>query len=120
MMKLQRRCIAVVLLSLFVFSTSWAIDYTKLSSEELFEFRGAVKNGPEAEQKVYEQEWQKRLDAMTEEEKKRYSEEPGRAGQQNNVAGEGERAPFVSSRGYDKQGTGGVLYGGGMPSRNAK
>ena len=111
MLKLPLWFLAIVCLCLPTAPVSWAIDFTVFSTQELYELKGAVQNAPEQEQKAYEQEWHKRLQTMTGEEKKLYvdsSDTPGQAKENSSK----EPKPYTPGRGYDQQGTGGVIYGG--------
>ena len=119
MIKLLSRILPVILLSILVAKNTLAIDYSVLSNQDLYEFKGAMLNAPEPEQKAYKQEWQKRLETFTEEEKKLYLDGPDKTDQKNKST-ENAQKPFIPGRGYDKQGTGGVLYGGGSPVQGMK
>ena len=120
MQKLLSWILSVVLVCLFVVSNSWAIDYTILSNQELYEFKGAVKKAPESEQKAYAKEWQKRLQIFTDEERKLYVDGSELADQQGNGKEKKAGKPFTPGKGYEQQGTGGVLFGGGSPDQDLR
>ena len=106
----------VILLGvMLLYSPAWAMDYTTLSNDELYELKGAVKNAPETEQEAYQKEWQLRVSKMTKEEVERYSADPGENEGDDGKAGVGAKAPFIQGKGYDRQGMGTVIFGG-MPS----
>jgi len=49
-----------------------AADYSKMKTEELAKLRETIRNAPPAERKAFEEEWEKRIQKMTAEEKQRY------------------------------------------------
>ncbi|HHO47238.1 MAG TPA: hypothetical protein ENN06_02095 [Desulfobacteraceae bacterium] len=94
-----------------VCSAGQAMDYGNMTNEELAELRGAILNAPEAERRAFENEWEKRLPDMSEEEKERFADregaDPGKERQ--------GKQPHIQGRGYDEQGMGTVIHGGGGP-----
>ncbi len=104
----------IVLSVLFNLLPAWAIDYTTLNNEELYELQGAIKNAPETEQKAYAKEWQLRVSEMDEEEAKRYTSNESDGTEDN--TGDRLQAPFIQGSGYEKN-AGSVIYGGGQPGK---
>ena len=102
-----------VLFCLWDVSPVRAIDYTRLSTLELFELRGAVSNAPEAEQKAYAAELKTRIDAMSEEERKQYADLLKTSDNSELKGSDIEVQPQTPGKGYEEQGRGGVLFGGG-------
>ncbi|MDH3328002.1 MAG: hypothetical protein OEM01_02090 [Desulfobulbaceae bacterium] len=103
--------IAVVFIgTLLITSNAWAIDYTVFDNQELFALKEAVSRATVEEQEAYRQECQARLQNMSEEEKKQYTEAA------ENSAG---KVPFVlQGQGYDK-GAGAVIFGGSTSGKGA-
>ncbi|MHB1348956.1 MAG: hypothetical protein ACYCYR_03710 [Desulfobulbaceae bacterium] len=107
-------CLFLVLMS---WSTAWAMDFSRMTNQELAELRGAITNAPAAEQAAYRQEWEKRLARMTEEEKSLFLS----PGQPKTGEGEASQKPYIPGRGYESQGVGTVIYGGfGAPAEGVK
>jgi hypothetical protein len=94
-----------------VCSSGRAMDYANMTNDELAELRGAILNAPESDRKAYQVEWENRLRNMSEAEKKQYDQED------KNDPGNDQKPkqPYIQGRGYDNQGTGTVIYGGGGP-----
>ena len=97
------------------FSPAWAIDYTALSNNELYELKGAIKNAPKTEQETYQKEWQFRVSKMTGEEAQRYTSAHGVSNGGDDSTNDVAKPPFTPGRGYEKHGTGTVILGG-IPS----
>ena len=98
--------IGLIVLGIVIFAVpAWALDYAHMSNAELAELRGAITNAPEPEREAFQQEWEKRLQHMSEAEKKQY----GQPDQEQ------KKSPNVQGRGYDSQGAGAIIYGGGGP-----
>jgi hypothetical protein len=108
---------AILCCVIFFFSQAWAIDYSTLSNDEMYELKGAVENAPETEQGKYQQEWQLRVSKMTQDEVKRYTPDTVTGDGIDDNTGEKIKAPFVQGRGYDSQGTGTVIFGGVPPGK---
>ena len=94
------------------FSSAWAIDYTVLSNNELYELKGAIKNAPKTGQEQYQKEWQLRVSKMSEEEAKRYTSGHDVSNNGVSTTNDSPEAPFTPGRGYDRQGIGKVIIGG--------
>lgn len=60
-----------------VAGTVWAVDYSKMSTEDLSRMRGTLNNSSQEDLTAFRAEWQKRLDEMTTEQRQQYME-PGR------------------------------------------
>lgn len=103
--------IAVVVIGVLLLTlNAWAIDYTVFSNQELFALKEAVSRATVEEQEAYRQECQARLQNMSEEEKKQYTEAA-----ENSVG----RIPFVlQGHGYDR-GAGAVIFGGTSSGKGA-
>ncbi|MDW7771832.1 MAG: hypothetical protein SCH71_02985 [Desulfobulbaceae bacterium] len=104
---LQYKITVVLFLVLFCAANSWGVDYSLFNNQELFDLRGAVGNADAAEQEAYRQEWGKRLEKMSEEEKEKYTA----AAEDAAGDGEGKVPVVIQGRGYD-QGAGTIIYGG--------
>lgn len=110
-----RRIFVCLLLGAVFSGAAWAMDFAGMSNQELADLRGAIRNAPEPEQMAFQQEWEKRLAAMTEEEKKPF------VPSQEQLPGEEEKMkkPYIPGRGYESQGIGTVIYGGeGSPGQD--
>ena len=91
-------------------TVAWGIDYAQMTTEELFQLHGAVQNASENERKDYQLEWDKRVAAMTDEEKQQYVTSSDNSSKDNK---EGPRLLWTPGRGYEQQGVqGNVIYGG--------
>lgn len=64
-------------------SSAFAGDYSTMSTEELSKIRGAMQNAAAEERNAFQQEWQKRIQNMTQEEKQEYAGKPENAGKNN-------------------------------------
>lgn len=109
MMQLLRNILVCLLLGVLFCGAALAMDFAAMSNQELADLRGAIRNAPEPDQQAFRLEWEKRLAAMPEEEKKRYA--PAR--DQRPEDEEKQEKPRIQGRGYDSQGTGSIIYGGG-------
>lgn len=82
---------------------AWAVDYSKLSTDELSRMRGTMYNASQTEWNAFHTEWWKRLDKMTPEQRQQYFG-PGRGGM---AMGRGMgRGPGWWGAGAANQGTG--------------
>lgn len=107
-MRRWRNKAAMIFCVMFFSANCWAMDYSVFSNQELFELKGAVGNAELTEQEAYQKEWRKRLENMSEEERKKFS------GTDENESGhkDGKEPPVViQGKGYDKN-EGTVIYGG--------
>jgi len=103
MLNASYRIAVVIIGTLLITSSAWAIDYTVFDNQELFALKEAVSRATAEEQEAYQQECQVRLQNMSEDERKQYAESA------ENSAG---KVPFVlQGQGYDK-GAGAVIFGG--------
>lgn len=102
--KIQMLCFLLILLPA-LFSVCWAMDYQKMSNQELYELQGAIRNAPEAEQKRYQAEWEQRLATMTDEEKEELLQ-PEKEKDTDELD-----SPRTPARGYEEQ-SGQVIFGG--------
>jgi hypothetical protein len=110
-------CLVFMLVAVVV-SAGWSMDLVNMSNKELFELRGAFQNAPEADQEAYQVEWEKRVAAMTDEEKKQFVE-PSKEGEGG--AGKPKQPFFVPGQGYENQeGQGRVIFGGYPKSSGSK
>lgn len=102
--KFIRAFLSVLLFSILS-SFSWAQDFASMSNRELFELRGMIKYSVEEVKKAYNEEWEKRLTDMTDEEKNKYAEEEKKEGDVDKL--------WLPGQGYEKQGVQGqIIYGG--------
>jgi hypothetical protein len=93
-------------------SAGQAMDFGNMNNDELAELRGAILNAPEAERKAYAHEWEKRLREMSAEEKERFADQVETEPDKEQP---GKKQPYIQGRGYDEQGMGTVIHGGGGP-----
>jgi len=99
---------AVSFLLQIVFCASvLAMNFEKMSNKQLFEMQGAIQNAPEADQKAYQLEWDKRLAAMNEEEKQQFTRKPEEDKGEDTLP-----QPKIPARGYEKDEQGLVIFGG--------
>ncbi|MDX9714903.1 MAG: hypothetical protein RBT37_05695 [Dissulfurispiraceae bacterium] len=66
---------------IFAASLAFSADYSSMSTEELAAMRGTMQNATTQERTAFQQEWLKRLNAMTPEEQQKYLGRPQGAGQ---------------------------------------
>lgn len=89
----------------FFVGFSWAVDFTGMNNQELFEIRKMIKFSTEQVQVEYQEEWDKRLADMSDEEKKKFAD----AAKNDDYGGD---ELWVPGKGYEKQ-QGIIIYGGG-------
>ncbi len=72
-MKKKMTTSLLAVLAVFTMSSSaFSADYTTMSTEELSNVRGTLYNATEAERNTFRNEWQKRINQMTPEERTQY------------------------------------------------
>jgi len=72
-MKKKMATSLLAVLAVFTMSSSaFSADYTTMSTEELSNVRGTLYNATEAERNTFRNEWQKRINQMTPEERTQY------------------------------------------------
>lgn len=86
-------------------SVGWTMDYHNMSNQELYELRGAIRNAPESEQEAYRLEWEQRVAAMTDAEKKEYLQP------EEDARPDMLETPRTPAKGYENQ-PGQVIFGG--------
>jgi len=65
---------------LFLGGTVWATtDYSQYTTEELSKMRGTMRNASEEEREAFREEWQKRMQQMSPEERQKYVGPPANA-----------------------------------------
>ena len=109
MMQFIRSILVCLLFGVLFCGGALAMDFARMSNQDLADLRGAIRNAPEPEQQAFRLEWEKRLAAMPEEEKKRYAPPQD----QSPEDAEKQDKPRIQGRGYDSQGTGTIIFGGG-------
>lgn len=62
-------------------SMAYGADYSSMSTEELAALRGKMQNATVQERSAFQNEWQKRIQTMTTEERQKYLGKPQGAGQ---------------------------------------
>jgi hypothetical protein len=116
MIKLYSLIVLCLFFMLFS-SIGLAMVYADFSNEEFFAMRGAISHAGEEEQQAYRQEWHRRLEKMSQEEKKKFGLNAEDA---NEMTPPDKKIPFViQGKGYEK-GTGIVIQGGGAGSPGGK
>lgn len=109
-MKVMRWAWTGMLLGCVCWTAAWAMDFSRMTNQELADLRGAIRNAPQEEQSAFQQEWEKRQAAMTEEEKKLFAKP-----QAESSGDDGKLQKLnIPGRGYEQQGVGTVIYGGAM------
>ncbi|MFZ5766885.1 MAG: DUF1104 domain-containing protein [Thermodesulfobacteriota bacterium] len=92
---------ALLLLALAAAPAFAGPDYSTMSTDELNEMRGTMRDAPAEEREAFQREWQHRINTMTREERQKYSGPPANAPRDG------------SGDGYGR-GMGGGMGGGGM------
>ncbi len=110
MKEIMRICSLLFLLSTVACSVAWSMDFVNMNNEQLFELRGAIQNAPDGEKTAYQLEWEKRIAAMSSEEKKQFAVISKNEEGNNSTP----QQPFLlMGQGYEKQeGEGQVIFGG--------
>jgi hypothetical protein len=113
-MKIFGKILTGLLLGVLCSVSAWAMDFSRMSNQDLADLQGAIRNAPEADQAAFRLEWEKRQASMSEEEKKLYPSPPEpQPGEEEQM-----KKPYIQGRGYDSQGTGTVIFGGvGTPGQ---
>jgi len=76
-MKTMKKAVLAICCLLMVAGAAWAVDYSKLSTDELSRMRGTLYNASQEDWNAFHAEWQKRLGKMTVEQRQQYMG-PGR------------------------------------------
>jgi hypothetical protein len=71
-MKTMKQVILAACCLVLVAGAAWAVDYTKMSNDELSGVRGTIYNASQEEWNAFHTEWWKRLSQMTPEERQKY------------------------------------------------
>ncbi len=71
-MKTMKRTMLAVCCLVLVAGAAWAVDYSKMSNDELSGVRGTIYNTSQEEWNAFRTEWWKRLSQMTPEERQKY------------------------------------------------
>ncbi len=95
---MKNKLAGAIIGSILFISTAFAVDYSTMSTEELSRLRGTMQNATVEERNAFRQEWQKRMQNMTQEERQRYLGSPQGAGQGQMQRGSGN-APCGAGRG---------------------
>lgn len=101
-MRKMKRLIAMACMGLgMVITQAWAVDYSSMSTEELAELRGTMRNASQEEHAAFQHEWQNRVRQMTREERQRYLGPPADAPRDGSGMqyGQGGQGPREESRG---------------------
>ena len=98
-MRKSLKLMALMMLSGLMSAQLFAADYSGKSTEELAEIRGTLRNAEVQDRNDFRLEWQKRLNAMTPEERVKYLGPPANAQRDGN--------------GYGKKGNRGLRKGNG-------
>lgn len=93
-------CIALIHIS-GITSQLWGKDLAEMSFRELFILRPTIKNAPASEQEAFQLEWDRRLQSMTEEERRQIESYEKRSEFPN---------PYVQGRGYENQGVNSATF----------
>ena len=106
-MDLKRGLISATLGVSVLASSAFGVDYSTMPTEELSKIRGAMQNATTEERNAFQQEWQKRIQDMTQEERQEYAGKTKNAGQGN----------MMQQRGSGMGGRMGSGFGGGSGGR---
>jgi len=71
---------AIIGLAMLALS-AFAVDYSAMTTEELAKLRGKMQNATVEERNAFQNEWQKRIQTMTQEDRQKYLGKPEIAGQ---------------------------------------
>jgi hypothetical protein len=71
-MKTMKKTVLAICCLVMVAGTAWAVDYSKMSTEDLSRMRGTLYNANQTEWSAFHAEWQKRLGKMTVEQRQQY------------------------------------------------
>ena len=81
--------VGLVLALLIGIAPAWGVDFSTYTNEELASMRGTMRNATEEERTAFRDEWQKRLQTMTMEERRQYSGRPANAPADGSGSGQG-------------------------------
>ena len=95
---MKSKLFGAIIGSILLISTVFAVDYSTMSTEELARLKGTMQNATVEERNAFRQEWQKRIQNMTQEERQKYLGNPQGAGQGQMQKGSGT-APCGAGRG---------------------
>ncbi|MBN2653995.1 MAG: DUF1104 domain-containing protein [Nitrospirae bacterium] len=87
---------------LFTASALFAADYSTMSTEELASMRGKMQNATVQERSAFQNEWQKRVQTMSAEDRQKYLGRPQGAGQGAAPGSRGANKP--GSKGFGGRG----------------
>lgn len=76
-MKTMKKIVLTVCCLMMAAGAAWAVDYSKISTDELGRMRGTMYNANQTEWNAFHAEWWKRLSKMTPEQRQQYTG-PGR------------------------------------------
>ena len=118
MLKKTRVIGLAVMLVGFTCTQGIAADYTGMATDELAGMRGTLQEATSEERSVFQQEWQKRMQEMTPEERQQYTKRPANAAQDGsgNQYGRGKKQGR-SAKAFQGNGSGDSYRGGGMGRR---
>ncbi len=88
-----------------------ATDYSSMSTAEMNEMRGTMRNASQEERDAFRNEWRSRVNNMDQEERRQYSGRPA------NAAGDGSGNRYGRGGGNRYSGNGGNSYSGGGGNR---
>ncbi|MCX5717073.1 MAG: DUF1104 domain-containing protein [Nitrospirae bacterium] len=80
-MKVTRSLIGGIIGLAMLAMSAFAVDYSTMTTEELAKLRGKMQNVTVEERNAFQNEWQKRIQTMTQEDNQKYLGKPGIAGQ---------------------------------------
>ena len=98
----RKRAVEYCLLGMLVLGpgTVMAADYSKYSTEELAAMRGTMANASQEEREAFRNEWQKRMQEMSQEERSAYSRGGGSGS--GSCSGSGQGYGQGRGRGYGR------------------
>jgi len=71
-MKSMKKTLVILGALMLVATAAWAVDYSKMSNDELSSYRGQLYNATQDEWNAFHTEWWKRLSEMAPQERQKY------------------------------------------------
>ncbi len=81
--------IGLVIALMISITPAWGVDYSTYTNEKLASMRGTMQNATDDERTAFRGEWQERMQAMTPEERQKYSGRPASAPADGSGFGQG-------------------------------
>ncbi len=111
--KMNKIGMALIGLSLIV-TPVWAADYSSMTTEELSNLRGTMRDTSQEEHTAFQNEWQSRVQKMTPDERQQYKGKPANAPQDGSGMQYGKNKKNKKGHRYANRGGSGYAEDGGM------